>query len=166
MALSSLSKEANGTRELSESSEVDGKAPVVDALCRCSQRESRQGRGGKTSPYFSPSYRRFLLEYGAGSFGASEFYGVIDEKFENSSLPNGIWCTLQERRLGNLPLSLVNVSSDGAGGYFCIDCTAELAEAPIVTYHMGYPPHRQGKETVATSFGKFCLDLVRRELEP
>lgn len=115
---------------------------------------------------FPPSYRRFLLEYGAGSFGASEFYGVIDEKFENSSIPNGIWCTLQERRLGSLPLGLIIVSSDGAGGYFCIDCSAELAEAPIVTYHMGYPPHRQGKETVATSFGKFCLDLVRRELEP
>lgn len=45
---------------------------------------------------FPPSYRRFLLEFGAGSFGASELYGVIDENFENSSAPNGIWCTLQE----------------------------------------------------------------------
>ncbi|KAF0804037.1 cell wall assembly/cell proliferation coordinating protein, KNR4-like protein [Alcanivorax xiamenensis] len=39
---------------------------------------------------FPPSYRRFTLELGAGNFGAVEIYGVIDDDFENSSIPDGV----------------------------------------------------------------------------
>src|SRR5260370_37232531 len=43
---------------------------------------------------FPPDYRRFLLEFGAGSFGSFEILGVIRENFENSKVPNGIWYTM------------------------------------------------------------------------
>ena len=55
---------------------------------------------------FPPSYRRFVLDFGAGSFGASEVYGVIDSNFENSSVPDAVWCTLDVREF-DLTLDLV-----------------------------------------------------------
>ena len=64
---------------------------------------------------FPPTYRRFLLEYGTGTFGTAEFYGVIHDKFENSAAPDAIWYTLSERRQGRLPRNLVVVGSHDEG---------------------------------------------------
>src|SRR5437764_12396518 len=51
------------------------------------------------SVQFPPSYRRFLREFGAGSFGGQEIYGVIDDAdFEHSSIPDAVWNTLSLRR--------------------------------------------------------------------
>ena len=114
---------------------------------------------------FPPSYRRFVLELGAGSFCAFEVYGVIDDNFESSSVPNGIWRTLEERQLENFPLDLVIVGEDGAGGYYCLQCRNNLEEGPIVAYHGGYPPNLQTGEIIGKSFGEFLLQLVQEQLE-
>ena len=47
---------------------------------------------------FPPSYRKFLLTFGCVDINGSEIYGVIDDNFENSAVPNGIWLTLNERQ--------------------------------------------------------------------
>jgi antitoxin YobK len=49
---------------------------------------------------FPPTYRRFLLEYGAGNVRSTEIYGVMDDDFENSSVPDAIWHNLTTRREG------------------------------------------------------------------
>ncbi len=46
---------------------------------------------------FPPTYREFLQRYGCGNFDGEEIYGLIDENFKHSSVPNGIWLTLKER---------------------------------------------------------------------
>lgn len=55
---------------------------------------------------FPPSYRSFLKRYGTCAFGGSEYYGIVDDDFVNSSIPNGIWLTLVERKSSDLPSSL------------------------------------------------------------
>lgn len=47
---------------------------------------------------FPPSYRRFLLELGCGDINGLEVYGLIDGDFEKSTVPDGVWLTLNERR--------------------------------------------------------------------
>lgn len=123
--------------------------------------EAAENRLGLTFP---TSFRRFLLELGAGSFGASEVYGVIDADFESSSVPNGVWCTLEMRKF-DLPPDLFVVNHLGEGSYSCLDCRNDTEEGPIVTYHPGFPVPRDRREIIANSFGRFFLDIVREELE-
>lgn len=69
---------------------------------------------------FPPVYRQFLLDYGAGNFGKAEFYGAIDQDFEKSSVPDGIWYTLTERANAGLPVDLIVVGDTGTGDLYCI----------------------------------------------
>ena len=109
---------------------------------------------------FPPTYRRFLLLLGAGNFGSAEFYGVVDNNFEESSIPDGIWCTLSERRQIKLPNELVVVANTGYGDLYCLD-TATKPEGPIIVYQSHLRPDEQQRETVAEDFGKFFLDQIR-----
>ncbi|MDQ6597965.1 SMI1/KNR4 family protein [Bacillus salipaludis] len=52
---------------------------------------------------FSKMYRHFLNSFGAGNFGSQEIYGVLQDDFENSSVPDAIWYTLTERKETGLP---------------------------------------------------------------
>ncbi len=113
---------------------------------------------------FPTPYRRFLLEYGAGSFGSSEIYGVINEDFTHSSVPDAVWCTLNERREGGLPPNLLVIYSDGAGTFFCLDCSGDKEGAPIVAYYLGFPSEQQPKEVIAKDFGEFLLQVVQEEI--
>jgi hypothetical protein len=69
---------------------------------------------------FPPSYRRFLREYGAGSFGGQEIYGVIDADFESSGVPDAVWNTLGLRHDGDIPPDLVVVYATGDGERLCV----------------------------------------------
>ena len=114
---------------------------------------------------FPNSYRRFLLEYGAGSLGAAEVYGLIDTNFSSSSVPNGVWYTLSERRGSNLPSSMVVIYNDGDGDLFCLDCADQKGgEAPVVTFQPGAPLAAQRREVIASDFGSFLLNLVKTEI--
>jgi len=115
---------------------------------------------------FPPSYRRFLIEHGAGSFGSSEVYGVIGTSFDQSSVPDGIWYTLSERKESNLPSTMVVIFNDGSGDLFCIDSAASRpdGEAPVVRFQPGIPVPTQRPEVIARDFGSFLLDVVRREI--
>lgn len=46
---------------------------------------------------FTGLYLDYLQTFGAGNFGAQEIYGIINDNFENSSVPDAIWYTLTER---------------------------------------------------------------------
>lgn len=111
---------------------------------------------------FPPTYRRFLLEYGAGSFGGEEVYGVVNDDFENSSVPDAVWFTLTEWEDEWLPRGFVVVQSTGYGPLLCLDCSQdEVTEPPVVIYHVGFPAEHPPPEVVASSFGELLLQAVR-----
>lgn len=70
---------------------------------------------------FPPTYRRFLAEYGAGGFGGDDFFGVINEDFKNSSIPDAVWATLSDRREADMPDEYVEIYGVGDGEVFCLD---------------------------------------------
>lgn len=111
----------------------------------------------------SPTYREFVKKLGAGNFGAFEIYGVVDEEFEDSSVPNGVWLTLNERRENGLPSELIVIGSTGDGDYYCIEQRGG-EESPVLIYETGVPPERQRGEEVAQDFGEFLLSGVRDEI--
>src|SRR6267142_5164264 len=83
---------------------------------------------------FPPSYRRFLLELGCGDIKGLEIFGLIDANFERSTIPNGIWLTLDERRSIGLDPRYVMIGEGGDGTYYAIDTlnTDRTGEAPVV----------------------------------
>lgn len=113
---------------------------------------------------FPFTYRRFLRQYGAGAFGSSEIYGVIHQNFENSSIPDSIWYTLQLRQKQLIPLQLIVIYDLGDGELFCLDLDAmKGGEAPVVTFTPGGPLNQQ-RELIAEDFGQFFLDLIQQEI--
>ncbi len=106
---------------------------------------------------FPPTYRRFLSDYGALSLGGTEIYGVIDDDFEDSSIPDAIWHNLTSRREG-----LFSFYAVGEGTEFCLDTTRTAAdgEMPVVAVD----PSGEGREEVAPDFGSAFLMLVEEEL--
>lgn len=109
---------------------------------------------------FPPSYRRFLLEMGCGNIYSLEIYGLINDVFEKSSIPNGIWLTLDERRTIGLHPAYVIIGDVGDGAVYGID-TREVGtdgEAPIVMLSVD----RTQSERIADSFGDYFLEAVGR----
>jgi len=106
---------------------------------------------------FPPTYRKFLEVLGCGDIDGLEFYGVINDEFENSSIPNAIWLTLDERKAG-LPNNLILVYGAGDGTYYAIDTSQvdDEGESPVVAYSV------DGKtEKISDDFGSFLLSELR-----
>jgi hypothetical protein len=110
---------------------------------------------------FPPTYRRFLSEYGAGSIGGTEIYGVIDGDFENSSIPDAVWHNLTLRRDGHDEV-LFSFHAVGDGEEFCLDSSRVRpdGEMPVVGIYAGSNERRD----IAPDFGSTFLMLIREEL--
>lgn len=116
---------------------------------------------------FPPTYRRFLKEKGCGSIAGAEFYGIINDNFINSSVPNGIWLTLDERKTSNLPTTLILISDTGDGGYYAIDTSRRdnQGESPVIVWFPGFSNVGGEGEEVAEDFGAFILERIREALQ-
>lgn len=112
---------------------------------------------------FPPTYRLFLSEFGAGSFGSEEIFGVIDEDFEASSVPDAIWWTLQDRKNWQLPDHLIAIYDVGNGEVFYLDLSAKVT-VPVIVYDTAYAPEDQSGEVIAADFGEFFLELVQSQI--
>lgn len=114
---------------------------------------------------FPPSYRRFALELGAGSIAGEEIYGVVEEEFVHSSVPNGMWLTLKLRQEIGLEQSMIVIYSTGAGEYFALDTSRTNAdgECPVVVCEPA-SGERSHEEIIAVDFGVFLLDRVEEVL--
>lgn len=110
---------------------------------------------------FPPTYRRFLREFGAGDVGGEEFYGIINDQWEKSSVPDAIWCTLTARRKLGLPADLVVVGDTGDGEFYCLQILPDGTDGPIVTFG----PERKVGDKVASDFGKFFRERVEEVVE-
>jgi hypothetical protein len=111
-----------------------------------------------------PTYRRFVLELGAGHFGTAEIYGVIDFDFERSSAPDAVWATLRAREANNLPADLVVLGYDD-DEIACLRVRPKGAEGPVLVINAGEDPERVGTRTAAEDFGAYLLSRVQEELE-
>ena len=87
-----------------------------------------------------------------------EFYGVIDEDWENSSVPDGIWYTLSERGQAGMPDELVVVGDTGMGELYVMDSSEE--EGPVVAIAPG--SDMTVREQIASDFGAFFLQQVQQ----
>lgn len=107
---------------------------------------------------FPPTYKEFITTYGCGDIEGLEFYGLIDNNFENSAIPNAVWLTLDERKSG-IPESLVLIYSTGDGNFIAlkVDEISEGEENPVVLVS----PSGDVLELVADDFGAFMLDELQ-----
>ncbi len=112
----------------------------------------------------APTYRRFLLELGAGNFGSSELYGVVDIDFERSSAPDAVWATLRAREHSGLPADLVVIGVAG-DEVTCLRALRNAEEGPVIVINTG-PGPGAGTRTSGSDFGAHLLSRVERELRP
>ena len=114
---------------------------------------------------FSVIYKNFLINYGAGNYGSEEILGIIDDDFEESSVPDAIWYTLTEREDVNLPKNLVVIYETGSDEIFCLDFNNlnQEKEPAVVAYIPGEDNKNQRYEKIANDFGDFLLQLVTAE---
>jgi len=114
---------------------------------------------------FPATYRRFLLEYGAGSFAGEEIYGVVDDDFQGSSAPNAVWSTLLLRREVSLPHNYIHIYSVGDGEIYCLSVNSfDCAIAPVVAFEPGLEIEFQSQEAIWADFSDFFLDCVQEGL--
>jgi SMI1-KNR4 cell-wall len=95
------------------------------------------------------------------AFAGTEIYGVIDDDFENSSIPDAIWHNLTLRREG-YDEGLFSFYSVGEGTEFCLDTTraAEDREVPVVAVYLS----GRSTEEVAPDSGTAFLMLLEEAL--
>jgi hypothetical protein len=104
------------------------------------------------------------MTFGAGNFGAQEIYGIINDDFEHSSVPDAIWFTLSERKEINLPPNLLVIYDTGSDELFCLNFNDNNDEPTIVSFVPGMDVESQPYEIIAKDFGDFLLDLVMQEI--
>jgi len=110
---------------------------------------------------FSRSYREFLKSFGCGDINGLEIYGIVDDDFVNSGVPDAIWCTQNERNTNGLPQHYVVIGSTGDGGLYCLD-TSVLSgqdECPVVLIE-----HNDFNQVmaIAHSFNDYIVDSLNQ----
>jgi len=115
---------------------------------------------------FPPTYRAFVSRFGCGGLRGYEFYGLIDENFVNSGIPNAVWLALRDRIDYGLPKSFIPICDTGLGGYYVIDVSQINADgdSPVIEFWPG-APDPIGKNCIAKDFGEFFCERVRDAIE-
>jgi antitoxin YobK len=116
---------------------------------------------------FPPTYRKFISELGCGSIRGQEFYGVINDQFGSSTVPNGIWVTLNERKFPNTPHEMIVVGDTGYGSFYVLDTSRRKpdGECPVVEWWPGSGDYPADCKVIAEDFGAFFLMLVEEALQ-
>ena len=117
---------------------------------------------------FPPSYRRFVSELGYAAIGGQAIYGVFDNNFVDSRVPDGIWVTLNERKFPNTPHEMIVVGSTGYCSYYVLDTARRTpdGECPVVEWWPGSGDDPGDCKVIAEDFGAFFLMLVQEALDP
>ncbi|MDV2884706.1 SMI1/KNR4 family protein [Alkalihalophilus pseudofirmus] len=76
-------------------------------------------------------------------------YGIFNNEFENSSVPDAIWFTLTERRESDLPANLLVIYDSGSDELFCLDFNQldSIGEPKVVSFIPGVALDSQTYET-------------------
>lgn len=105
---------------------------------------------------FPPSYRMFISRYGCGDIEGLEIYGIIDDDFVNSSVPDAVWLTLNERSSG-LPDTYIIIAG-GDGEFYVIDTRYKNSdgESSIFSYEIDGSVIK-----IAEDFGEYLLAQLK-----
>ena len=116
---------------------------------------------------FPKTYQKFIKTYGYISLGGQEIYGVLNDEFINSGIPNAIWLTYNNRKDFNFPHHLIPIYDVGEGTTYCLDTSQINAEGecPVVAWPIDGYEATPVLEIVAEDFGKFFLDMVQQEVD-
>lgn len=76
---------------------------------------------------FPSEYQAFLRVFGTFSYGSLEYYGLIDDDFDNSSIPDVVWFNESIRREEDFPHDLIAISDRDGVIYICL-ATADTAQ--------------------------------------
>jgi hypothetical protein len=108
---------------------------------------------------FPPTYKEFVRSLGAGDIAGIEFYGIINNNVDHSSIPDAVWLTLHERRRSQLPLFYIVIGSTGEGNYHVIDLSRKNTdgESPVLEWSPGEGVIQQ----VALDFGNYMFQLLQ-----
>ncbi|MBF0658501.1 SMI1/KNR4 family protein [Psychrobacter sp. NG25] len=108
----------------------------------------------------------FVKKYGAGSILGNEFYGVIDDNFYDSSIPNFAWLTLQSREEYCLPKKFAVVAESVEGNYIILDCSSYDEETNLVLEWIpSLPIEMQEMNVVAKSYAQFLFETLQESLQ-
>ena len=114
---------------------------------------------------FPPTYRIFLKKYGCGNIRYTEIYGIVNEDFEQSCIPDGVWLTLTERAEFDIPHSIIIIADTGDGYYYVIDTSKKNADgdSPVFVWDVD---EDEPTEKINEDFGDFLLDRAQFALQP
>ncbi|WP_392433947.1 SMI1/KNR4 family protein [Yersinia sp. HM-2024] len=133
--------------------EADFDGPKDDALIKSAEKVLDLS--------FPTTYRYFLENLGAGDIAGQEFYGLITSDFFNSSIPDAVWITMQERNNSNLPSNYIIISSTGDGDYVVLDCAQPGIEAPVELWSPGVNDNHLAFKPLANDFGEFFYKQIQ-----
>jgi hypothetical protein len=132
-----------------------------------SSEDSIKNAEKKLGVIFPSIYKKFLREFGAGLFGGSQFYGVVESQTgesQDEDMLSVVGQTLYARKNYGLPNHLVLISELGNGAVYCLDCSKEK-ESPVIVYWSTFPREAQEYEIEAEGFGAFFLNQVQITLD-
>lgn len=114
---------------------------------------------------FPETYKIFLERYGCGGTDGLEIYGLIDENFKNSGIPDVVWINMHERSKGWIPSHLIKISDAGDGFYYYLDASQENEEGEYPVVLWGHGMSESQKKIVNKDFGEFLLEQIQQSLE-
>ncbi|CAO5682714.1 MAG: hypothetical protein HEEMFOPI_01762 [Holosporales bacterium] len=119
------------------------------------------------SIHFPNSYKIFLKKYGYLTMFGREIYGIIDNNFLNSGIPDVIWLNHNFRKKFDLPHHIISISDIGDGSYYALDLSQmnEEQECPVVIWPVGGYEETPELEIVAPDFGTWFYDQVMQQIE-
>lgn len=119
----------------------------------------------KLDTKFPPSYRNFLVSYGCGDIAGVEIYGVIDNNFINSSIPDGIWATLNAREKYKLPHRFIIIGSTGDGYWYALDSSQPDKDGEYPVGICGFGENNEGFEKTNDNFAEYLFEQITLALE-
>ncbi len=116
---------------------------------------------------FPFTYNLFLKKVGFGGPGSLLISGVRAKSEDEIATTGVVWTNLQKRSLFQQPLNLIEIENIGDGSTYCLDTSQmnQEGECPVVVWPLGGYKETPVLEIVAEDFGKFFLDMVKRQIE-
>lgn len=115
---------------------------------------------------FPEPYRSFLLDLGCGDFAGEEIFGIIDEEFEASAVPDAVWFTRELRKSADFPQNLLGIGEMAEHEIVVLDCGKNSPTSGALFLLALESPFEAGSwEQIAPDFGEYLLSLVRTALQ-
>lgn len=114
---------------------------------------------------FPEQYKLFLKNYGCGGAFGEEFYGISNDDFINSGIPDAIWLTIRQRKVDCIPSHFVFIYGFGDGSYAVLNCGQDSDRGSVVLWEPGVSTPLGPLEVLARDFGEFMLALLKNAAE-